>query len=94
MGCAGTPHAGMVVGSGVGCQHEDRPAVGPTPGHEGAMERIPPELGAATSRRHQLIVEGREELLYLLGEAAELEHAVCCACTRHSACGPTPERDS
>jgi hypothetical protein len=42
------------------------------------MERIPSELGAATSPRHELIVEGREELLYLLGVAAELEHAVCC----------------
>jgi hypothetical protein len=42
------------------------------------MERIPPELGAATSRRHQPVVEGPEELLYLLGEAAEVEHAACC----------------
>lgn len=32
-------------------------------------------------RRHgagELIIEDREELLFLLGEAAELEHAVCC----------------
>ena len=42
------------------------------------MERIPRELGAATDQRHELIVEGREELLYLLGEAAELEDAVFC----------------
>ena len=59
------------------------------------MERIPPELGAATGQRHELIVEGRKELLYLLGEAAELEDAVfALTCTRRSACGPTPERDS
>ena len=42
------------------------------------MEPTPPELGAATGSPHGLIVEGREELLYLLGEAAELEHAACC----------------
>jgi len=33
---------------------------------------------SATCPRHELIVEGREELLYLLGEAAGLEHSVCC----------------
>jgi hypothetical protein len=42
------------------------------------MEPIPPERGAATGSPHELVVEGREELLYLLGEAAELEHSVCC----------------
>jgi Ferritin-like len=42
------------------------------------MEPTPPELGAATGPPHELIVEGREELLYLLGEAAEVEHAACC----------------
>ena len=42
------------------------------------MEPTPPELGANTGSPHELIVEGREQLLYLLGEAAELEHAVCC----------------
>jgi hypothetical protein len=42
------------------------------------MERIPQEQGAATRPGHELIIEGREELLYLLGEAAELEHAVFC----------------
>jgi rubrerythrin len=42
------------------------------------MEPTPSELGAATGAPHGLIVEGREELLYLLGEAAELEHAACC----------------
>jgi Ferritin-like len=42
------------------------------------MEPTPPELGVATGSAHELIVEGREELLYLLGEAAELEHSVCC----------------
>jgi hypothetical protein len=42
------------------------------------MEPTPPELGAGTGSPHELIVEGREELLYLLGEAAELEHSVCC----------------
>jgi hypothetical protein len=42
------------------------------------MEPTPPELGAAGGSAHGLIVEGREELLYLLGEAAELEHAACC----------------
>ena len=42
------------------------------------MEPTPPELGAAGDSPHELIVEGREELLYLLGEAAELEHSVCC----------------
>ena len=33
-------------------------------------------------RRHrprELVVADREELLFLLGEAAELEHAVCCS---------------
>jgi hypothetical protein len=43
------------------------------------MEPTPPELGAAGGSAHGLIVEGREELLYLLGEAAELEHAACCS---------------
>ena len=42
------------------------------------MEPTPPELGPATGSPHGLIVEGREELLYLLGEAAEVEHAACC----------------
>src|SRR4029450_8412971 len=42
------------------------------------MEPTPPELGAGTRSPHGLIVEGREELLYLLGEAAEVEHAACC----------------
>ena len=42
------------------------------------MEPTPPELGAATGSPHGLIVESREELLYLLGEAAEVEHAACC----------------
>jgi hypothetical protein len=42
------------------------------------MEPIPPEQGAGTGPGHELIVEGREELLYLLGKAAELEHSVCC----------------
>jgi rubrerythrin len=42
------------------------------------MEPTPPELDAATGSPHGLIVEGREELLYLLGEAAEVEHAACC----------------
>jgi ferritin-like protein len=42
------------------------------------MEPTPSELGAATGAPHGLIIEGREELLYLLGEAAELEHAACC----------------
>jgi hypothetical protein len=42
------------------------------------MEPTPPEPGAAGGSPHGLIVEGREELLYLLGEAAELEHAACC----------------
>ena len=42
------------------------------------MEPTPPELGADTGSPRELIVEGREELLYLLGEAAEVEHAVCC----------------
>src|SRR5215211_60937 len=51
---------------------------GPLRARRRAMERIPPELGAATDQRHELIVEGREELLYLLGEAAELEDAVFC----------------
>jgi hypothetical protein len=41
------------------------------------MERSPTEPGTATGP-HELIVEDREELLYLLGEAAELEHAACC----------------
>ena len=43
------------------------------------MEPTPPELRAGTGSAHKLIVEGREELLYLLGEAAELEHSVCCS---------------
>ena len=43
------------------------------------MEPTPPEPGAGTGAGHGLIVEGREELLYLLGEAAELEHAACCS---------------
>jgi hypothetical protein len=42
------------------------------------MEPIPPEQGAATGPGHELIIEGREELLYLLGETAELERSVCC----------------
>ena len=42
------------------------------------MEPTPPEQGAATGSPHGLIVESREELLYLLGEAAEVEHAACC----------------
>jgi hypothetical protein len=42
------------------------------------MEPTPPEPGAATGPPHKLMVESREELLYLLGEAAELEHAACC----------------
>src|SRR5919201_4224519 len=42
------------------------------------MEPTPPELGTGTGSPHGLIVEGREELLYLLGEAAEVEHAACC----------------
>jgi hypothetical protein len=42
------------------------------------MEPTPPELDAATGSPHGLIVEGREQLLYLLGEAAEVEHAACC----------------
>jgi hypothetical protein len=42
------------------------------------MEPTPPELDAGTGPGHELIVEGREELLYLLGEAAELEHSVGC----------------
>jgi hypothetical protein len=43
-----------------------------------AMEPTPPELGAATGSPRELIVESREELLSLLGEAAEVEHAACC----------------
>jgi hypothetical protein len=43
------------------------------------MEPTPPELGAGTGSPHELVIEGREELLYLLGEAAELEHSVCCS---------------
>jgi hypothetical protein len=42
------------------------------------MEPTLPEPGAGTGSAHELIVEGREELLYLLGEAAEVEHSVCC----------------
>jgi hypothetical protein len=42
------------------------------------MEPTPPEPAVATGPGHGLIVAGREELLYLLGEAAELEHAACC----------------
>jgi Ferritin-like len=34
--------------------------------------------GASAGADQELMVEGREELLYLLGEAAELEHAACC----------------
>jgi hypothetical protein len=43
------------------------------------MEPTPPELGAGTGPPHELVIEGREEPLYLLGEAAELEHSVCCS---------------
>jgi Ferritin-like len=42
------------------------------------MESTPPKPGSAASPPHELVVEGREELLYLLGEAAEVEHSVCC----------------
>src|SRR5215217_4781055 len=42
------------------------------------MEPTPPELGAGTGSPHELVIQGREELLYLLGEAAEVEHAACC----------------
>jgi Ferritin-like len=41
------------------------------------MEPTPPEPGVGSGAAHGLMVEGREQLLYLLGEAAELEHAVC-----------------
>jgi hypothetical protein len=43
------------------------------------MEPTPPELGATTSSPRELVLESREELLYLLGEAAELEHSIFCA---------------
>ncbi|HXQ54642.1 MAG TPA: ferritin-like protein [Actinomycetes bacterium] len=43
------------------------------------MEPTSPELGAGTGSPHELVIEGREELLYLLGEAAELEHSIFCA---------------
>ncbi|HEY4725109.1 MAG TPA: ferritin-like protein, partial [Actinomycetota bacterium] len=42
------------------------------------MEPTPPGLGAGAGSPHELVIEGREELLYLLGEAAEVEHAACC----------------
>ena len=42
------------------------------------MEPTPPELGANTGSPREVVFEGREQLLYLLGEAAELEHAACC----------------
>jgi Ferritin-like len=42
------------------------------------MEPTPPELGAYTGSPHELVFESREELLYLLGEAAELEHSIFC----------------
>src|SRR5687768_16726294 len=42
------------------------------------MESTPPGPGVTGGSPHELIVEGREELLYLLGEAAEVEHSVCC----------------
>ena len=42
------------------------------------MEPTPPELGANTGSPRELVFESREQLLYLLGEAAELEHAACC----------------
>ncbi len=35
--------------------------------------------GGHRRRPRELVVADREELLYLLGEAAELEHAVCCS---------------
>jgi len=43
------------------------------------MEPTPPELGANTGSPRELVFESREELLYLLGEAAELEHSIFCA---------------
>ncbi|HWD44788.1 MAG TPA: ferritin-like protein [Actinomycetota bacterium] len=43
------------------------------------MEPTPPELGAATGSPRELVFDSREELLYLLGEAAELEHSIFCA---------------
>src|SRR4029453_19330182 len=42
------------------------------------MGSTPPQPGSAAGLSHELVVEGREELLYLLGEVAELEHSVCC----------------
>src|SRR4029453_5421508 len=71
--------AGMAAGDGVGCRREVSWAAGALGLRRRAMEPTPPELGAGTGSAHQLVIEGREELLYLLGEAAELEHAVCCA---------------
>ena len=42
------------------------------------MEPTPPEPGASTGPPRELVFESREELLYLLGEAAELEHSIFC----------------
>ena len=57
------------------------------------MEPTPPELGAGTGSPHELVIEGREELLYLLGEAAELEHSVCCSYLYAAFTSrPTPEK--
>jgi hypothetical protein len=77
-GCAGTQDAGMMVGHGVGCHLEVRWVAGLSGPRRRAMESTPPQPGSAAGPPHELVVEGREELLYLRGEAAELEHSVCC----------------
>ena len=59
------------------------------------MEPTPPELGAATGSPHGLIVESREELLYLLGEAAEfaaLGERLVSAATTFPSAPPTRPR--
>ena len=43
------------------------------------MEPTPPELDASTGSPPEHVFESREELLYLLGEAAELEHSIFCS---------------
>jgi hypothetical protein len=42
------------------------------------LQPTQPMVGASAGSDQELLIEGREELLYLLGEAAELEHAACC----------------
>ena len=67
----------MAVGHGAGCHREVRRW-----GLPGATEEDDGADPTGAGRGHRLTARadrrGREQLLYLLGEAAEVEHAACC----------------